>query len=402
MSTNNTTTGTGGNSGSSLRSNSERNSNNNDTSNSATRSSQSNRNQYQRDDNRRAHRNEFGFKGACEDMQGHVFQMHGEQRKRGQFADTLEQLQNYTSSHFKKDMKALNCLFTDLTKPTISAPKQPKKGEEIIGADGKPTGKFKMSYFEQKLYDVRITMYVKEEKSLEDTLQSLYNIAWGQCSELMQNRLEAIEDFEAIKQDADVTNLLRHIRSLSNELEVSTNLYDALDEAKKRYYTYYQGEEESNQKNVKTLKDIVATIEHYGGTVGEEKGLVDHEAKNNREENRMNQNIPLISRNQCKKIAKDKAIGLTLIKRGNKSRFASLISRMREDHSLRLKSYPKSLDMAYDMMNKHEALNRAQSGRGGRFGRGGGDPVGEEVGMEADDREEHSLDNSLHKQKVDQ
>ena len=53
----------------------------------------------------------------------------------------------------------------------------------------------------------------------------------------MQNRLEALETFEVIKWEADVTALLKEIRSVSNEIEFSTNIYDALDEAKKRYHT---------------------------------------------------------------------------------------------------------------------------------------------------------------------
>ena len=39
---------------------------------------------------------------------------------------------------------------------------------------------------------------------------------------------------------ADVATLLQEIRGISNELQVSVNVYDALDEAKGRYFRYYQ------------------------------------------------------------------------------------------------------------------------------------------------------------------
>ncbi len=58
-------------------------------------------------------------------------------------------------------------------------------------------------------------------------------------------------------------------------------------------------------------------------------------------------------------------------------RFGSFIKKLRQDHSLGIDSYPKSLDHAYEMMNTHEALffkhsNRSGGSRGNRSGRGEG------------------------------
>ena len=67
--------------------------------------------------------------------------------------------------------------------------------------------------------------------------------------------------------EADISTLLREIRSISNELQVSADIYDALDESKRKYFSYYQDYSESNIKHVKNIKNLVATIEHYGGSV---------------------------------------------------------------------------------------------------------------------------------------
>ena len=74
--------------------------------------------------------------------------------------------------------------------------------------------------------------------SLEDSLTALFNIIWGKCSAMMQNRLELIPGYESINMDTNVATLLREIRSISNELQVSVNVYDALDEAKEKYFRY--------------------------------------------------------------------------------------------------------------------------------------------------------------------
>ena len=52
------------------------------------------------------------FTGDSTEMNGHVFQVHGEQIKRGQFQDTLDMLRVYASKCMKKDINILNPLFT--------------------------------------------------------------------------------------------------------------------------------------------------------------------------------------------------------------------------------------------------------------------------------------------------
>ena len=47
-------------------------------------------------------------------MNGQVFQLQLEQKKKGQFQETLDQLQIYASSNYKKDIKHLKILFTDV------------------------------------------------------------------------------------------------------------------------------------------------------------------------------------------------------------------------------------------------------------------------------------------------
>ena len=50
-------------------------------------------------------------------------------------------------------------------------------------------------------------------------------------------------------------------------MESNTFIYDAIDEAKARYYDYSQGDDESNEKHLKNFKDIVEVIDHPGGDV---------------------------------------------------------------------------------------------------------------------------------------
>ena len=78
----------------------------------------------------------------------------------------------YASSIHKKELKYLKPLFTQLNDPVIIKPEPP---------DDSTTG-------DNTLYKEEIRQYIKD-KNLETTLASLYNLVWGQCSKLMQNKL---------------------------------------------------------------------------------------------------------------------------------------------------------------------------------------------------------------------
>ena len=71
-------------------------------------------------------------------MDGCVFQVKGENRKKGQFRDTMEKLLVYSAEHHNKQSKTLAVLFNDLVKPTSDKPKELTKAV-IMGDDGKET-----------------------------------------------------------------------------------------------------------------------------------------------------------------------------------------------------------------------------------------------------------------------
>ena len=180
------------------------------------------------------------FTGDSTKMNGHVFQVHEEQRKRGQFQDTLDMLSVYASKRMKKDFNTLNPLFTELLEPVIKITVEPqgKMVEDKTVVDNKTviTSKTIISRFDERKYDVELTMYFKNRPSLENSLQSLYIIAWGQCNKLMKNRLESTQGFKIIKESGNIAKLLTEIRGVSNEVEVSSNIYNALDKIKRKYY----------------------------------------------------------------------------------------------------------------------------------------------------------------------
>jgi len=58
---------------------------------------------------------------------------------------------------------------------------------------------------------------------------------------------------------------------------ILTSLYDSLDEANADFYTYNQGEFDSPAQHLKNFKNLIAVVEHYGGTMFYDKRIIAYE-----------------------------------------------------------------------------------------------------------------------------
>ena len=179
-------------------------------------------------------------------------------------------------------------------------------------------------------------------------MNEMYNITWGQCSAMIQNRLESGMNYEIINAHADIAELLKEIRNISNELKVSDNVYDVLYEVKRKYFPYSQQYDKPNIKHVKNIKDLIATIEHYGGSVCTDEGLLMYEKKKGGN---------ITTNKNYEAMVKGKFLGCAVIKRVNAERCGDLLKNLRVKHSYGQDLYPDIMEVAHNMLSKRELLN---------------------------------------------
>jgi len=122
------------------------------------------------------------------------------------------------------------------------------------------------------VYNKKFKEWIKDNKHLKATVQSLYNI-------VMQNKLMTVTIFEKMETNGDATNLLKEIRRISLQIEMSTSIYNKLSEDNVILYTYIQGEEEINAKHLRNFKSITEAVEHLGGTIFADDALIGVEMK---------------------------------------------------------------------------------------------------------------------------
>ena len=237
------------------------------------------------------------FTGKTKEMNGHVFQLRVEQRKKGQFQETLEQLQVHASSAYKSEIKHLKILFTQLETPKIVKPEPTKDGVKQ----------------DDVIYREEVRHYLKEKRNLDTTLASLYNVVWGQCSKFLQNKLKSNSKYSVFDENSDVASLLTEIKSLSNQLEENVSSWDALHEAKLKLYQYQQSDEESLADHMRNFKSLCSTVEYHGGDTFFDREMVDVEIRED-----LKQNLKAKVRDEYRVRVTERAKAVAFIKSANK------------------------------------------------------------------------------------
>ena len=309
------------------------------------------------------------FIGKTKEMNGHVFQLQAEQKKKGQFQDSLDQLWIYASSMYKKDIVHLKILFTQLGHPTVV---KPELTSEATAS-------------EEAIFKEEIRQYIKDKKSLETTLVSLYNVVWGQCSKLLQNKLKANKNYIKFNDTSDVATLLTEIKTLSNKIEENTSIYDSLHEAKVKFYRYQQADDETLAEHMRNFKDLYHSIEYHGGDVFFDKDMIEFEMQED-----VKNSVDKATPKEYRMRVMEKAKAVAFIKSASRKTYGKLLNSIREQHSFKIDVYPKTLADAYEMLSAHTNHGNSNSNKakkdnktnnnagqnGGRNGGGGTSTTG--------------------------
>ena len=117
-------------------------------------------------------------------------------------------------------------------------PDPPQKEVLVKGGEPEVSEWAKLKYLEE------IKLYLKNKERLSSTVVGLFNVVWGQCSRKVQNRCRAHADYPEIKNNHKIAEVLKVIRDITHQFESQTHLFDSLDHAVRKYYTYKQADYE--------------------------------------------------------------------------------------------------------------------------------------------------------------
>ena len=195
------------------------------------------------------------------------------------------------------------------------------------------------------IYKEELKQCVKEIRHLSCPMQSLFNIIWGQYSQLMQHTLHAIS-YLKIKNDADTVSLLKEIRPINMQLKHTCQSMMAFLKPKGISSFKSSTKKKATTSHLRTSKTLVDSVKFFGGSIMYNPGLLKYEQsiyKSYTSEDKLGVKIT----------NKMKAVGL--IKLSDRKRYGRLIQVLKDHHTFGNNLYPATINSTFEMLQNHSS-----------------------------------------------
>ena len=198
----------------------------------------------------------------------------------------------------------------------------------------------------QKLiWKKRIEQYIAREDKLNENLKTLYSLVWGQCSDIMRQKIEASDKYQEMSATADSMELLKTIKTISFNFQSQKHLTHAIHEAKKQFYALYQTRHMTLTMYLDTFQNLVDVIEHTGGIIGLEPGIMKaFNLKYGRDANK------LLTAAE-KAVTKDNYLAIAFILGADRNRYGKLVEDLENAFLQGRNDYPDTLSGAFNLLS---------------------------------------------------
>jgi hypothetical protein len=142
------------------------------------------------------------FEGKCADLKGHIYDC-SDVRQSDQYTKTTKEIAEYVGRTYTYGGDARLAVET-LTLPTFTIPTDPPE-------DANRT--------ETRIWEKTVDEHVKQLSYLTENMKTLYSLVWGQCTEIMRQRLEAHESFAGVSSTGDGLGLLKLVKGVAFQFQ---------------------------------------------------------------------------------------------------------------------------------------------------------------------------------------
>jgi hypothetical protein len=203
------------------------------------------------------------------------------------------------------------------------------------------------------IWQTYMKSYMKRTDMMESNMRGIYAIVWGQCSPMMQSKLESLDHYSTKSIECDCIWLLKEIQGITHRFEGTRNIFISLDDAWCNYYSYQQGPNQSLHEYLKDYQSRVQVLEHYGAAIGSEGPYLDLVRERVRAE------TYVVTEEEYKAYeitaAKQQTIAIGFLKQADKRRYGGLWTGLENNFTRGQDHYPPHLTNTYSLLLNYKA-----------------------------------------------
>jgi Zinc knuckle len=139
--------------------------------------------------------------------------------------------------------------------------------------------------------------------------------------------------------------LLATIKGVANKFESQKNIYVSIDMAKSNFYSSCQGQSEANATYMTQFKDLIAVIEHYGGSIGDDIILIQEEKRRGGNTKGTVQEEAMFAES-----ARNRAHAVAFLRCADQTHYSLLVNDLKNQFSRGNYQYPASVNDAYNLL----------------------------------------------------
>jgi hypothetical protein len=286
------------------------------------------------------------FEGKCEDLKGAIYDC-SDAKQADVFVKTTKDIAAYAgrTMKFGGDMRIA---IETLEPPIFAIPDDPPADANMATTE---------------LWKDSVKQLGKRISYLDENTRTLYALVWGQCTDILQQKLESTEGFTSVWEEGQGISLLKMIKNITYSFQSQKYPGQSLFDAKKRFYNQVQGRTATVKEYFIQFQNLVDVIKHSGGNITDDNGMETF-VLNGRSKATMNAG-------DVEALATDienRLLASAFLMCADRQRFGRLIKSIENDFIEGRDKYPTSVSDAY-----HRLTNYTYDPRLGQREVGGGE-----------------------------
>ena len=274
------------------------------------------------------HASSVKFDGSCEDLKGHIFDC-ADVKQSDIFVETTKAIAIYVGAKYKYGADTSTAVET-LEEQIIEVPPPCADVEN-------PTLK--------RIWEKKIDEYVKRTTYIEENNKTLYSLVWGQCTDIMQQKVRSSEGFDVTMKTKNGVGLLTAIKNIAFSFEGQKYHPLSLLEAKKRFLNQVQGRTVTTQAYYEKFRNTMNVLKAIGADIGLDSGM--------RKILNGDRDLSTMTSDEKKSIDEEvveRFMAITLLMGADRTRYGRLLDNLENEFVAGHDNYPKTLTDAYNRL----------------------------------------------------